>query len=176
MKTIIYTPLLFFMLQTLTIFDFTNNSNIQDWYVVNDGVMGGLSKGSFSLNEEGNAVFRGAISLENNGGFSSVRYRFPEKKVNKYSKVVLKIKGDGKRYQFRVKSDLHDRYSYIHYFETNKQWQTIAIDLNMMYPTFRGRKLDLPNYPGAVMQEIAFLIGNKKAEEFQLIIDSIELH
>jgi hypothetical protein len=44
-----------------------------------------------------------------------------------------------------------------------------------MYPSFRGQKLELPNYPGQSMEEIAFLIANKTAETFALEIDRIEL-
>ena len=39
------------------------------WQVIDDGVMGGRSKGNFAINEEGNAVFEGTVSLDNNGGF-----------------------------------------------------------------------------------------------------------
>jgi hypothetical protein len=44
-----------------------------------------------------------------------------------------------------------------------------------MYPTFRGMKLRMPNFPGEEVSEIAFLIGNKKEQEFQLTIDYIQL-
>lgn len=44
-----------------------------------------------------------------------------------------------------------------------------------MYPTFRGRKLDSPNYSADGIEEIAFLIGNKRAESFKLEIDAISL-
>ena len=44
-----------------------------------------------------------------------------------------------------------------------------------MYPAFRGRKLNIGNYPGKQMEMIAFLIGNKNAESFILEIDSIIL-
>jgi hypothetical protein len=40
--------------------------------------MGGESSSTFQLNSEGHGVFEGNISLDNNGGFSSVRYRFPQ--------------------------------------------------------------------------------------------------
>jgi NADH dehydrogenase [ubiquinone] 1 alpha subcomplex assembly factor 1 len=45
-----------------------------------------------------------------------------------------------------------------------------------MYPAFRGKKLDLPNFDHNYMEEIAFLIGNKKPEKFRLLIDQIELN
>ena len=44
-----------------------------------------------------------------------------------------------------------------------------------MYPTFRGKKLDMPNYDADGIEEIGFLIANKKAEHFKLEIDSILL-
>ena len=44
-----------------------------------------------------------------------------------------------------------------------------------MYPTFRGKKLDISNYNVDNIEEIAFLIANKKAEDFKLEIDSIVL-
>lgn len=44
-----------------------------------------------------------------------------------------------------------------------------------MYPSFRGYKIDAANFNGEQMEEIAILIGNKKAEQFTLLIDSISL-
>ena len=60
--------------------------------------------------------------------------------------------------------------------QTSGEWETIEIKLDEMYPSWRGMKLDMDNYPGETMEEIAFLISNKKAESFQLEIDNIELH
>ena len=42
-------------------------------------------------------------------------------------------------------------------------------------PAFRGRTLNYPNFDKTTIEELAFLIGNKKAEDFKLIIDSITL-
>ena len=163
------------MIGTLTIFDFNKNSGLSGWYVIDDGVMGGLSKGNFYLNSHGNAVFEGFVSLENNGGFSSVHYRFEPKNSKGYSKVVIRAKGDGKQYQLRIKTNASDPYSYISYFTTTGEWQTIEVPLSEMYPSYRGKKLDLPNYPGEAIEEIAFLIGNKRAENFRLEINKIAL-
>lgn len=157
------------------IFNFNSSSDLNKWLIINDGVMGGLSKGQFAINDSGNGVFWGTISLDNNGGFSSVRYQFPEMDVYQYQSVVLRLRGDGKRYQFRVKTSQTDRHSYIHYFQTNGEWQEVVIPLSDMYPSFRGRKLNMPNYPGQKMSELTFLIANYKVESFRLEIDNIEL-
>jgi NADH dehydrogenase [ubiquinone] 1 alpha subcomplex assembly factor 1 len=54
-----------------------------------------------------------------------------------------------------------------------QQWR--FINLKDLYPSFRGQTLDLPNYESASIEEIAFLIGNKKMENFELLLDKIEL-
>lgn len=177
MKTLSYLSMfLMLVLSTnITIFDFNNNSKMDKWIVVDDGVMGGLSKGIITLNNNGHAVYSGYVTTDNNGGFSSVRYNFETMDVSQFKYVVLKIKGDGRLYQFRLKQNLYDRFSYIYYFETNGEWQEIKIPLNTFYPSYRGYKLNQPNFKGESLEEIAFLIGNKKKESFQLIIDRISL-
>lgn len=157
------------------IFDFNKNSNIENWTIVDDVVMGGKSSSTFRLSAQGHGVFHGVISLENNGGFSSVRYRFEKIRMGEFTKIILRIRGDGKKYQFRIKSNSDDYYSYIAPFSTTGDWQEIEIPLKEMYPSFRGRKLDQPNFSNDYIEEITFLIGNNRQEEFKLLIDKIEL-
>ncbi|WP_299064384.1 CIA30 family protein [uncultured Polaribacter sp.] len=160
----------------IVVFDFNSNSNITNWRVVDDVVMGGRSQGNFKLNEEGKGSFYGNVSLENNGGFSSLRYRFKELNIKDSKYIVLKVKGDGSNYQFRVKDAIKNAHSYVHTFSTEvNKWKEIVIPLKEMYPAFRGRKLDLNNFSANTIEEIAFLIGNKKAQNFQLEIDIIYL-
>jgi len=170
---LIFTYLL--IMNTSLIYDFNKNSSPKDWRTIDDGVMGGLSQGKFSIDADGNGVFEGAVSLENNGGFSSVRYQSDKIKVTKVSKVRIRLKGDGKEYQFRIKDKTSSYYSYITTFKTSGNWETITIQLSDLYPSFRGRTLDLPNFKSDSFQEIVFLIGNKKNESFQLLLDKIEL-
>ena len=145
------------------IFNFDDNSDLGNWYIVDDVVMGGRSDGHFKI-ETGKGVFSGRVSLENYGGFSSVRYQFDTKEISKYKKCMIKLKGDGKAYQFRVKTNQRDRYSYKFDFETTGSEEIIEIPLEDMFPTFRGRKLDMPNFPVEQLAEITFMISNKKAE------------
>jgi hypothetical protein len=167
---------LFLILQnTMTLFNFNTKSDIANWRIVDDVVMGGKSNGNFNLSENGHGLFKGRVSLENNGGFSMVQYKFDTKNVSGFSKVVLKLKGDGKTYQFRIKTNNNDDYSYVCSFGTSGNWETIEIPFASFYPAFRGRKLDMENYQGNQIQMIAFLIGNKKAESFKLEIDAILL-
>lgn len=160
---------------SMTLFDFNSKAAVNQWNIVNDVVMGGLSKSTLELNKKGYAFFSGTVLLENNGGFCSIRHRFAKKDVSPYQKIVLRVKGDGKNYQFRVKSNASDFYSYTYTFKTNDEWETVEIPFLEMAPSFRGRKVNLPNYPGEEIEEIAFLIGNGKRESFSLEIDKIEV-
>ena len=74
-----------------------------------------------------------------------------------------------------MKSERSNYYSYIYEFQTTTDWQTIEIPITKLYASFRGRTIDIPNYDGASLEEIAFLVGNKKNENFQLLIDKIEV-
>lgn len=163
------------VMNKLLLFDFNRTDDWSVWEVENDNVMGGNSVGELESSADGNAVFKGKVSLENNGGFASLQYHFPSKDIKGYKKAILELKGDGKKYQFRVKSNLNDRASYIYSFETSGEWQSIKIPLKEMNPVFRGNKLDLPNFSANEIQEIRFLIGNKRAEDFRLEIKKIEL-
>ena len=43
----------------------------------------------------------------------------------------------------------------------------IWIPLKDLYPVFRGRILDIPNFDSQRIVELGFLIGNKKPEKFE---------
>ena len=159
----------------MMIFDFDKNSKIRDWRIVDDVVMGGVSKSNITINKGGNGVFSGHVSLDNNGGFSSVRHQFNSLNVSSYNKFIIRIKGDGKNYQFRVKSKLNEYHSYKYEFSTNKTWQIIEIPFDELKATFRGRLLDMDSFSNIILEEIGFLISNKKEEYFQLEIDFIKL-
>ena len=158
------------------IFNFDANTDASSWFILNDGVMGGASKSEFRLNEDGFGQFSGEVSTANNGGFASVRYRTESIDPTGKKTIRLKVKGDGKAYQFRVKKNISDYESYITTFETSGDWETIEIQLSDLYPSFRGRKLRQPNYDALSLSEISFLIANKRNEQFELLIDEISIH
>jgi hypothetical protein len=161
------------MSQGIVLFDFSPESGTRGWQVVDDVVMGGLSDGALSIDDMGHGVFAGLVSLDNNGGFSSVRYGTDNVDIATCSSFVLRVKGDGRDYQFRVKRSRSDRHSYTFTFKTTGEWQVVSVPFSEMSPTFRGYTPDIPNYPGDRLGEIGFLIGNKTPESFRLLIDKI---
>lgn len=158
----------------IMVFDFQKESTLENWRIINDGVMGGLSESVLELSKSGNPIFSGEVSLENNGGFASIRYYMNSINIDGKKKAVLRVKGDGKRYQFRIRNSRNSWYSYITYFETKKdEWTDVEIDMSEMYASFRGRVLDMPNYPMDAISEVSILIGNKVNETFHLEIEHL---
>ena len=74
------------------IFNFSNNEN--RWNIINDDVMGGISQSSFSITDDGYAVFEGNLSPENNGGFASARIKLNGEDLTNFDGVIIRAKGE----------------------------------------------------------------------------------
>ena len=165
--------------QERLIFDFQNESEIEYWRVVNDGVMGGLSKSEIVDSDGNTAIFRGIVSLENNGGFASTRTIPRSYELDGHAGIRLRIKGDGKKYQFRMRTnDRFDGISYRYQFTTKlNTWMIIDIPFHACVPVFRGRMLKgVETIVPEEIRQLGFLIANKQAGRFQLEIDWIKAY
>ena len=173
MKCILYFIFPLMMINT-TLIDFNSKTELEDWTIVNDTVMGGVSSSSIELTKDGHANFKGKVSLEKNGGFASVRFNCPDTKLGDATKALLRIKGDGNEYQLRFKETASDGHSYIIAFPTSGEWETIELELAEMVPSFKGRQLNMDNFDHTFIDELSLFIGNEELS-FNLLIDKIEL-
>jgi hypothetical protein len=137
--------------------------------------MGGVSNSSLKISSEGNGLFSGNVSLDNNGGFASMQLNKSVELTDNLKFIIFRVKGDGKNYEFRLKSDLYQSHSYVKQFKTTGDWEVIKLPLNEFYPQFRGRTLNIPNFSFNTIEQISFLIANKQEEDFKLLIDWIRL-
>lgn len=162
-----------------SLFEFQEANEIDSWRVVNDGVMGGLSQSKISWNEKNNTLgFSGEVSLENNGGFASVRAITPNVDQGIFKKIKLRVKGDGKIYQFRMRNTKNfDGIAYTLDFETESdQWVEIELAVDDFQPTFRGQVY--PRYgkfDSSDLKQIGILIANKQVGKFHLEIDWVRV-
>ncbi|MDJ0736044.1 MAG: CIA30 family protein [Nostocaceae cyanobacterium] len=126
------------------IFDFTNPSaEIQNiWGALDDVVMGGVSESNIRL-VEGTALFAGNVSTANSGGFASVRTKdfSPPFNLSAYEGIDLRVKGDGKRYKFFIRSESKwDGIGYSYSFDTVPNiWITVRIPFADLVPVFRAK-------------------------------------
>jgi monofunctional biosynthetic peptidoglycan transglycosylase len=160
------------------IIDFSHKDDYKNWRIVNDGVMGGISESEMIATDSSIAIFQGNVSLENNGGFASVRMMSPDFNLDGYEGIELHVRGDGKKYQLRIRVDSRfDGISYRHIFETNEgQWMIIRLPFRDFVPTFRGRILDEDPLSPNRIQQLGFLIADKQEGNFKLEIDWIKAY
>ena len=78
------------------VLEFAAPDSAQKWQAVNDGVMGGVSDGRFRITEDKTLEFFGTLSLENNGGFASVRTKPADLDIKAGDTIVVRVKGDGR--------------------------------------------------------------------------------
>lgn len=154
------------------LFDFQTATNAAAWQVVNDDVMGGVSRSSFRLTN-GAALFQGEVSLENNGGFASVRSWPAHHPLAGCDAFLLRVRGDGRGYKFTVRTDRSfDRAIYQAAFLTKKgECSEHRLLMRDFVPTFRGRVLSgEPPLDPARVASVGFLIADQQAGPFRLEI------
>ena len=69
------------------------------WRIVNDDVMGGISS-SKAIIKDDKITFSGNVSLDNNGGFASLRSQIKNYNFENFSGIEIKIKGRWKALQY----------------------------------------------------------------------------
>ena len=161
------------------VYDFKGQDSTASWVRVNDGVMGGLSQSNLTLTPEGTAVFAGTLSLENHGGFASVRTYPYDFGLGEYEGLAFRVRGDGRGYKLRLRGDDRlDGPAYEADFETVADtWMTVQIPFADLRPTFRGRRLlNRPALEGAAVRQIGFMIADRQEGPFRLEIDWIKAY
>jgi hypothetical protein len=152
-------------------------TNPKEWQVINDGVMGGLSKGEIRLENHG-LKFNGSISTQNNGGFTSVYQSVPEM-PQQVSSVKINVKGDGKLYQLRLRSRVmgYDLAYKINVPTKIDTLQVFEFSLADFQASFRGRIItDAPILKAETISHVGFLVTAKQVSTFALSISGIEFY
>jgi hypothetical protein len=127
------------------------------WGALDDVVMGGVSDSRMEpmateINsndpnnvQEGAVVFRGTVRTENNGGFCSTRTKnmAPPLDLSSYDGLVLRVKGDGQRFKFLIRTDAgFDTVGYSTSFDTEKgAWEDVRLPFSEFTPVFRAKTL-----------------------------------
>ena len=153
------------------LFAFTSRDAAAAWQAVNDGVMGGVSDGRFRITERQTLEFYGTLSLENNGGFTSVRSRPRALGLQTGDTLVARVRGDGREYQLNLYAPGRTRaFSYRAPVKTRSgEWIEVAVPLDRFEATSFGRLLQGvgPVDPGSVTS-VGFLLAEKAPGPFAL--------
>jgi monofunctional biosynthetic peptidoglycan transglycosylase len=140
--------------------------------------MGGLSRGAPRI-VDGQLRFSGTVSLENNGGFSSVRTTGRVYDLSGAKAILLRVEGDGRTYQLRLATDARVGRSAVSYSAdvptSAGKWTEVRIPFATLVPTFRGERLNGPPLDLARVEEVGLLIGDGRAGPFALVVEWIKV-
>ena len=156
-----------------SLFDFAKPDAAQAWQPVNDSVMGGVSEGRFKITDQGTMEFFGRLSLENNGGFASVRSRRQDLQLKSDDTLFMRLRGDGREYLLNLYvPSLEVAYSYRAAIPTKADaWTEVRIPLKDCYATSFGRRIEnAPPVDAGKINSIGFMLSDNKARPFKLEI------
>jgi len=161
--------------QSIDLLNPEKNIGLDNWNIINDDVMGGISTSYLSVSDEKNLIFNGNLSLENNGGFASSRLGLKKNLLNGVKSFTIRIKGDGNSYKLRLSQD-NRRASYSANFESvNNRWIEINIPIEDFIATWRGYTYtDYPSIQTDRIISLGLQISDKQEGKFKLEIDYIK--
>ncbi|MCW3173157.1 CIA30 family protein [Shewanella subflava] len=152
--------------------NFARDFDLRQIQINNDTVMGGLSSSRVSINNDA-ITFTGLVSLDNNGGFASTQFSVINQ-IHAANRCTLRVKGDGKRYQLRLKTAaLQFGEAFIAEFTTLEgEISEHIFTVDDFHIGFRGRTIQNgPALDFAKVEKVGILIADKQQGSF-----SIDLH
>ena len=156
------------------VIDFRDPARGQAWTSVDDRVMGGVSASQVTVTAEG-LVFRGEVSLANNGGFASIRAHPHGYDLAGAMALLLRVLGDGQTYKLMLRTDdAFDGVQYQARFATRAgEWIDVGLPVTDFQPTFRGRTVEAPALDPTRIRIFGLLIADRQTGPFQLVVASI---
>ena len=159
-------------------YDFGFEKDGFNWNIINDDVMGGISRSTIDLTEN-SAVFSGFTSLKNNGGFASIRSPREIRDLSKFEKVRIRFRSNTDR-DFALRLGLYDVYykpNFKYFFNPeSSDWQTIEFKLSEFKEYTLGKLTD-SSIEWALLDKvlrIGIIVADKKEGPFLIEIDFIE--
>ena len=145
------------------------------WTTVNDPVMGGLSTSTIEAIDDA-LVFRGVISLDNNGGFASMispTDLWPAGVWADRPGVALAGRGDGQTYAVQVRTGGSNQ-SYVQRFVAGATFD-VVLPFDGFTPTTRFLEptTDAPPLDPAEITQVAIYLLDKQAGPFRLEVVAI---
>ncbi|MEO1218708.1 MAG: CIA30 family protein [Bacteroidota bacterium] len=160
-----------------TEFNFGKDKMGNDWEVINDGVMGGLSKGKIEMTEN-TLKFSGSISLDNYGGFTSVKSPFTKIDLSNSKKVKIRYRTKNQSVAISLENskEFYKPYFKMNLANTNNEWKTVDRSINEFKENKLGQETSTQISSKFLesVQRIGLITSQKKEGDFTVEIDYIK--
>lgn len=166
----------------MTLFDFAKATASRPWHAIDDRVMGGVSRSELinaQHDQQPVGLFRGAVSLDHNGGFCSVRAALDAPLATEIEHLWIDCQNNGqwgsKTYFLNLRiSDGIDGVNYRAAFTPGDRYSRYEFTVADFAPVFRGRSVpDAPALCFARVQQLGLMIADSQVGPFELFIKKI---
>jgi NADH dehydrogenase [ubiquinone] 1 alpha subcomplex assembly factor 1 len=132
----------------------------------------------FSITADKTMEFFGTLSLENNGGFASVRTKPDDLGIKAGDAIVVRVKGDGREYVLNLYTKSRQMaFSYWAPLPTKQgEWVEVAVPLTDFIPTAFGRRVQGmgPVEPSQI-NGLGLMLSDKKPGKFQMEVGWVKV-
>ncbi|MFM7180722.1 MAG: CIA30 family protein [Verrucomicrobiales bacterium] len=155
---------------------FESKDALESWTTVNDSVMGGASKGGARLTEDGTLKFSGNLSLDNNGGFSSIRTKPNPMDLSETNSILVKSCGDGRTYwvDLRVEGQMGGSSYRAALPTTAGEWKETRLPMSSFKPQAFGQDLAFKPINPSSVASVGFTLSDKKEGPFALEVEYVK--
>ena len=161
--------------ESMLLLDFAGDTG-SSWTIVNDGVMGGRSKG-YSRISDGTLRFDGTL-VTRGGGFTSVR---TDKRVDLsgFDGLEMRVRGNGRSFEVEINDG--QRYGWRDVsrripFDTEEAWRVVRVAFSEVRSTVFGEPVTVPEIDLASVEQIGFYILDGIDGPFWLEVDSVRAY
>jgi len=160
--------------ECVVIEDFAGGSAKLPWFAVNDGVMGGLSQGSVSLQQE--VLVHAGVLNTNGGGFSYAGARLPANILVGYNRLQVRLNTFGRQYAVNFGDARNRRISHQTRIpgSPSDSWQEVLIDFDQTVPTIFSRRVNSASFSASAIEELNFILADGINGPFRMEIDWIK--
>jgi hypothetical protein len=160
---------------SITLFDFDSDDR-PEWRVINDGVMGGRSKGYVEV-EDGTLQFTGTLVTQG-GGFTSIRAARTAD-LEGYDGLELRVRGGGRTFEVEVDDGTRYRGRRVSRrapFETAEEWAWVRVPFSALRTTVFGEPVSVPPVDLAEVRGFGLYILDGIDGPFRLEVDAIRAY
>jgi hypothetical protein len=150
------------------------------WFLVNDGVMGGRSDGGRSSIDDSLLRFGGTVVTEG-GGFTSVRLRLVGDELADTSRIEMRVRPDGRTYGVTLEdATAFDGRLVSHRADFDigpvdaDGWAIATVDYVDLVPSVFGFLVDAPPFDPGAAREFGIIIADGIDGDFALEVDWID--
>ncbi|MEM6802980.1 MAG: CIA30 family protein [Bacteroidota bacterium] len=157
--------------------NFGSEKDGTDWKPLNDGVMGGLSNGQVELTEN-TLKFFGEVSLDNFGGFTSVKSPFGQYDLSNSDKITIRYKTEGQIISISLEDSevFFNPYFKLLLPDTEGRWAIVEADISDFkeYNLGQGGSTSISDDFLRNVRRIGFITSKKSEGKFFVEVDYLK--